>query len=449
MSLNDIASLADTGMGQIDFNNSTEVPLNDTVEYTGTWSVATHFSEVSVLVKSDQVATLTIQYSSNGVDVDYENAVTTETTGTLNTISVASKFIRVKLLNGSGVNQTVLRVQTIFHKFKSSTDKIIDKLSVISVLFGNPTLTLSTSTVIESYPLNTTFSYILLSGLDVGGTLSIIDDPDNIFNIVSGNELQLDNVPTAGSHYLTIRYVGDDTVDFVREIIVTADPYVNRRSIQFSGNGYYKVPIVPLNTFGSALSISLWSKNITNASFPISCGTLGGSYAYLIYMKTGGIEFSVYDPSSVRRARETAISYRDNLWHNFVFTWKNNVIKIYADGVDVTGTSTLTFSGTVTALKTTPTEITIGCRGNTVPALFYTGLLDEVGLWNYELEQSDVTEIWNSGFPGDLSVHTNFEYCRLWNRYEVPDSTSLITDHTGVSDATTTLNVTFSGDVPV
>ena len=126
----------------------------------------------------------------------------------------------------------------------------------------------------------------------------------------------------------------------------------------------------------------------------------------------------------------TAIGFTINTWHHVVATYKDSTktLKIYLDGVlkDTTIGTTSSNSASI--------SLSIGCYGSGVSA-FFTGNIDEVGIFDVELSASDVTTIYNSGVPNDISALSPLGWWRMGDG----DTYPTITDNgSGGNDGTMT-----------
>lgn len=97
----------------VDDTNSTTTPLNNGVTFTGTWVLTEKHSKFATIVKTDQTGQLYIDHSSDGTNVDKTDTVAITTAGISNLADVVSKYMRIRIYNDSGSNQTVLRAQSI------------------------------------------------------------------------------------------------------------------------------------------------------------------------------------------------------------------------------------------------------------------------------------------------------------------------------------------------
>jgi len=113
-------------------------------------------------------------------------------------------------------------------------------------------------------------------------------------------------------------------------------------------------------------------------------------------------------------------------WHHVVFTWDtggsftyggttyNGVLKLYFDGVLVDeGQSTVPshrLTGSASSISAVPSSVTIdrvrvaASQAGNSPL---DGLHDEVAIFNSVLSSTDVSNIYNSGAPADLSSYNN------------------------------------------
>jgi len=106
-----------TNAGFVDSANSTTTPLGIGATFSGSFTETTEYSEFTCIVRADVPGTLLVDLSSNGVDID-RTKIIPQVGGGVHTLAIVSQFTRVRYVNGS-VGQSVLRLQTIFHKFKS------------------------------------------------------------------------------------------------------------------------------------------------------------------------------------------------------------------------------------------------------------------------------------------------------------------------------------------
>ena len=132
---------------------------------------------------------------------------------------------------------------------------------------------------------------------------------------------------------------------------------------------------------------------------------------------------------------------RDNLWHNVIWVCEYNTpsagnmtINVYLDGNTTPDISTIdTSGGQLTG------NLFIGSYDGTTG--YFDGNIDEVAMWGSALTTADVTTIWNSGTPSDLSNLSPLGYWKMGDLtysagtadiWVVPDSS--INNNTGFAD---------------
>lgn len=147
------------------------------------------------------------------------------------------------------------------------------------------------------------------------------------------------------------------------------------------------------NIVGSGdVTYNLWFKtaNTTAGSMQLLHGTGANSQEFRcsVLPSTGKVRVTRYNSSSATNVDNT-ISVFDNTWHMFTVKWvTGGTITAYIDG---------------TALGTTGTNTGIG--GTSTPSIslgqmfgeYFSGLVDEVGVWSRALSNSEITQLYNSG----------------------------------------------------
>jgi len=158
------------------------------------------------------------------------------------------------------------------------------------------------------------------------------------------------------------------------------------------------------------------------------------------YIAAGGLSNSdVFDGAW----HHVAIVYVDSGYTTSTGTATNNGkgYKIFIDGTRVDTVVSLTSHAY--SLATTSSFFSVGKERTD----FFDGLIDEVAVFGSSLTDANITTIYNSGVPGDLSSFSP----TLWWRMGDNDggSGTTITDQgSGGNDGTLTNGPTFSTDVP-
>jgi hypothetical protein len=158
-------------------SNSTLVPLSALHSFSGAYENVKNFTGISVLCKCDTSATLEIQHSTNGVDVDYTDTFSVSAnTPIFKQVVLKSKYVKVRLINTSVSNQTYLRLFTklLSHSAGDDMNVKLDENDSIIVKGAN------------GVPLN----------LDASGNLALCVDIDGVATetTLSGARGVLDDV---------------------------------------------------------------------------------------------------------------------------------------------------------------------------------------------------------------------------------------------------------------
>ena len=179
----------------------------------------------------------------------------------------------------------------------------------------------------------------------------------------------------------------------------------------------------------TSFSISMWVYPTANSGFPSMFSKAGASTReYVVYHNASAINFILYNATG--GSWRIGITYTGaltlNTWSHLVFTYDGSEassgMKMYVNGSALT-TST-NDSGAYTGMANTTNPFIIGDYrfGSD-----FAGNIDETGIWKgTELSASQVTDLYNSGTPTDLS---SFETTPgVW--YRMGDGASFSTNWT-------------------
>tara|TARA_R100000008_G_scaffold18340_3_gene9218 strand:- start:7032 stop:9350 length:2319 start_codon:yes stop_codon:yes gene_type:complete len=188
-------------------------------------------------------------------------------------------------------------------------------------------------------------------------------------------------------------------------------------SIDFSTAGadaYLKVADNASLSFGdgsddSAFSISSWIYlDDISADRPVIAKWHQGNTTreYALFVDTNGaVNFALYDESaSAELVRKTANSTVSTAtWYHVLVTYDGSStgagIKIYLGGTSKTLTADDT--GTYTAMENASEPLTIGYY-QVGSNKFFDGRMMEVAIWNKELSQTEINQVYNKGCPVSL-----------------------------------------------
>jgi hypothetical protein len=242
-------------------------------------------------------------------------------------------------------------------------------------------------------------------------------------------------------------------VEANRTTDVPPNPFANTLSTLFDGVD----DRVEINrTLGSGyaeLSISTWVKYNNNVAtsnryHPI-VAKLGPSFGHSFSLQNmrsgassngGELYFNIHTSNGSFTAFSGVVPSQ-NVWYNIVGTYDGSNIKIYIDGVLK---ATTIVSGNI---NNNTELLMLGDAGYGGYSSILNGNLDEVSIYSRGLTQSEVTSIYNSGVPNDVSTISDIE---AWWRMGDGDTANTITDNVGSNNGTmVNMNASnFVTDVP-
>ncbi len=211
-------------------------------------------------------------------------------------------------------------------------------------------------------------------------------------------------------------------------------PFSNTESILLDGIDAY-VDCGNAFTSLTSFSVSAWFKSDDTSSSNQSIissriNSIGTSKGVDIFINNNQLYSRIYNNG----ATEVVVAFTDTSgWHQVVLTYDGTTLEMYLDNVSK-GTSTGAYSNS-------GANWLIGKWNN--GSNYFNGNIDEVSVFNTELSQSDVTSIYNSGVPNDISSLSPLS----WWRFEGTGTTA--TDSgSGGNNGTLENTVVRSTDVP-
>ena len=221
------------------------------------------------------------------------------------------------------------------------------------------------------------------------------------------------------THGIVASSVGGATPAFTNTLSTTfdgADDYVdfgNGTSLQITGAFTFSVWTKLNSTVGPQSCIMSKDNGTTQRAF-----TLWGKITNIpvSYIWSGGSNYSVGGTTNIA----------DDNWHHVAVVYvPSTSLRIYVDGV-LEGTNTTSIPASI---NNATQNLYLGQFAS---SLFeFKGNIDEVSLFNTELSASDVTSIYNSGTPNDISAMSGLV---SWWRMGDGDTYPTITDNAGSND---------------
>ena len=220
-----------------------------------------------------------------------------------------------------------------------------------------------------------------------------------------------------------------------------ASAFANQYSVSFDGSDdYIDIPdSTALETTAFTWSAWFYCTAINRFHMLVDTSTNYSFFlGYSIFVRNNNqIRFASYHANDILDSTTTVSA---NTWYHVAATHESGSDKLYVNGSLEASGSASTFSVSNSA------SLRIG--SSSIFSLYHQGLIDEVSFFNSALSASDVTAIYNSGVPADL---TSLSPVGWWRMGENDGGTgTTITNQGSASsiDGTLTNGPTFSTTVP-
>ena len=231
--------------------------------------------------------------------------------------------------------------------------------------------------------------------------------------------------------------------------------FTNINSIQFDGvNDYLAAPHSADLNFERTQTFSFggWVKfdSVSVQQYIIAKRQNFGDFRgwLMDYLNGTGVRILLHNESNTNRITVTGPTLLTGTWYHLIATYSGNSlasgIRLYINSINTA--LTVAFNNLTSTIQTTVTT-QLGGRGD---AVFLDGNLDEMAVWNIELNQSQINEIYNTGVPIDLSQLSTGANLVSWWRMGDGGTFPTILDNKGTNHMTMT-NMSNSGivtDVP-
>jgi Concanavalin A-like lectin/glucanases superfamily/Calcineurin-like phosphoesterase len=207
---------------------------------------------------------------------------------------------------------------------------------------------------------------------------------------------------------------GDGLVDTADPDCQTTSGYHYAPFFTATGSNKLDVPDAS-NLRLSSFTVATWFK--TTANFPsaggimVNKGGIGSESAGvnqnygLWFTPSETLQGGFETTGGTNRYVTSTNTYNDGQWHHGVVTFdnSNNIVRIFVDGVQVR-----TLSTTSNPDNTGSQPLRIGGNAQSLTEGFFSGQLDEVGIWNRALTNSEIINLMNTGlFSSSGLVYSN------------------------------------------
>jgi len=251
----------------------------------------------------------------------------------------------------------------------------------------------------SSYATNGTDPTPTITG-DAGGTFTAT--PEGLSINASTGEITLS---TSSINSYTVRYTLPDATFAEQSLAITAPAFTNTNSFTFDGiNDYFDLT---QHDLGTVNTISLWLNISSITSNQTVFGEPSNAFkqsviiaSNIIYIKDVSNDFKGWNLS-------TSSEFSLNNWHHFGIVRSGSTVNFYIDGVDQGSpdTSSGGFTGN-TKLRYLGTNYPSNSQ-------FVSGNIDEVAFWNSALTSGNISTIYGTGTPTDLSTLNPLDWYRF------------------------------------
>ncbi|QDP57253.1 MAG: putative concanavalin A-like lectin/glucanases superfamily protein [Prokaryotic dsDNA virus sp.] len=225
-------------------------------------------------------------------------------------------------------------------------------------------------------------------------------------------------------------------------------PYSNSKSILLDGQlDHVDIGNDSSVQITNTLTISAWVKTTSSGSTRIAVGKDGvssGSRSYFLFMSSAGNSagIGIFKNNSFKSIKGTT-AVNTGSWFHVMGVNTGSDLKIYINGT-LEGTNT----GNGGTFDNGGDPLYIGRRGGSQSQrAFWDGNIDEVAIWNTD-RSSDISTIYSSGNPSDLSTLTN-PPLSWWRCGDLNDNSTTMYDYGSESNDGTLQNFnSYSLDTP-
>ena len=221
----------------------------------------------------------------------------------------------------------------------------------------------------------------------------------------------------------------------------TAPAFSNTYSVDFDGSDDYMSASVTELNGSSAMSASIWFRfegslggttNIIMSS--VASGTTSGWYMWL--NSATNIQYGIAG-GTAKDYTMSAIS--SGTWYHLAVVHDGTNATLYLDGSSL-GTQS------VSALPSSFGDV-FNLGRWVANSYYYNGYADEVSIYDSALSASDITAIYNSGTPADISSLNPVAWYRMGDN-DSGSGTTITDQGSGGNDGTLNNGPTFSTTVP-
>jgi len=174
--------------------NTSTAALAGGAQFTGQWEDVLRFSEITIMIATDQASAtngLSMQFSSDGKNIDREKKVSVSSTGSAHTLVVISRYFRITYLNGA-TPQGHFRLHVIHHATKNK-----ELTSTLNQTITNDIDVQNVRAVLAAELPDGTYGNV---GSDVNGRLKVSDGNETLFGdrVIAAHDVIVQNYAPYG-----------------------------------------------------------------------------------------------------------------------------------------------------------------------------------------------------------------------------------------------------------
>ena len=273
--------------------------------------------------------------------------------------------------------------------------------------------------------------------------LTYICRASNMDSLITDHVWQVKRIKQVGS-ITTEEFAGGGEYAYscesksVRDALFPSPEFENEFSLAFDGvDEYLNGGDIFQFDIATAFTISMWVKPQNLASSRILFSKAGSGptvRGYMLrYNATSGDLFLRMRTGITNRTHAFDVSLTSGIWQHVVFSYSGNSNISGASAYVNATKNTSTPSGSLTGSLLEGQDFYVGQRSG---SFYFSGNIDSMTVWNKELSQSEVTELYNGGSPLDPTSHS--AYANLISSYKMGDGDSFPTifDNESTNDLT-------------
>ena len=167
----------------------------------------------------------------------------------------------------------------------------------------------------------------------------------------------------------------------------------SNNALYLNGSQYVSINDNVLNNDSKAFSISAWINYSTTGAIFSKWGTDNSNKAVEVFVSSNRLITRIEDSNTLLETSLIVYDILPNIKYNFVTSYNeaNDFLKIYVNGILKNSTSlnsNMTWGNN--------SESFIGIRNTNIISAFYTGTIDELNIWNFTLDQANITYLYNN-----------------------------------------------------